>query len=154
MTAQTTEALWLSDQEQASWRAFLEGTARLSEALNKDLEIDSELSLNEYEVLVRLSESPTDSLRMSQLADSLAHSRSRITHTVRRMEERGLVVRESCAVDGRGVNCTLTDTGRAHLVEAAPSHVRSVRRHLVDVLTPQQLKNLGEAMQRVADACR
>ena len=154
MMMEDTEVRWLTDEQQASWRAFLEGTARLSETLNRDLENDSDLSLNEYEVLVRLSESPQRTLRMSQLADNLAHSRSRVTHTIRRMEERGLVVRESCVADGRGVNCALTEAGHAALVAAAPSHVTSVRRHLVDVLTHEQLEVLGEAMERVSLACR
>lgn len=154
MATQTTDVEWLSDDEQTAWRAYLEGTSRLIEALNKDLENDSDLSLNEYEVLVRLSESPRRTMRMSRLAENLAHSRSRVTHTIRRMEERGLVVRESSAVDGRGVDCRLTDTGYQALVSAAPGHVRSVRRHLVDALTPEQMVVLGEAMERIVQACR
>lgn len=154
MATETTEIPWLSDEQQVSWRAFLEGSSRLSEALNRDLEGDSALSLNEYEVLVRLSENSSWTMRMSHLADSLAHSRSRVTHAVRRLEERGLVNRESCVIDGRGINAILTDAGYAVLVAAAPNHVRSVRRHLVDVLTPDQLAVLGEAMELVAQACR
>lgn len=154
MATQKTGGPWLSDDQQVSWRAYLEGSARLVEALNRDLERDSELSLNEYEVLVRLSENPSRTMRMSHLADSLAHSRSRVTHTVRRLEERGFVNRVSCVIDGRGINAVLTDAGYAFLVGAAPHHVRSVRRHLVDVLTSEQLAVLGEAMGAVAQACR
>ena len=154
MSTETREIPWLSDDQQVSWRAYLEGSSRLSEALNRDLERDSELSLNEYEVLVRLSENPSWTMRMSHLADSLAHSRSRVTHTVRRLEERGLVSRVSCVADGRGVNAVLTDAGYAVLVDAAPNHVRSVHQHLIDVLTPEQLTVLGEAMERVSQACR
>lgn len=154
MATETTEIPWLSDDQQVSWRAYLEGSSRLVEALNRDLEKDSDLSLNEYEVLVRLSENASWTMRMSHLADSLAHSRSRVTHTVRRLEERGLVDRVSCVADGRGVNAVLTDAGYSVLVDAAPSHVRSVHRHLVDVLTPEQLTVLGEAMERVSQACR
>lgn len=154
MATETSEVPWLSDEQQVSWRAFLEGAARLTEALNRDLEGDSGLSLNEYEVLVQLSENSSWTMRMSHLADGLAHSRSRVTHTVRRLEERGLVARESCAIDGRGVNAVLTDAGYAVLVDAAPKHVSSVRRHLIDVLTEEQLVVLGAAMVRVAEACR
>ena len=154
MSTDTTEVPWLSDDQQVSWRAYLEGSSRLVEALNRDLERDSALSLNEYEVLVRLSENPSWTMRMSHLADSLAHSRSRVTHTVRRLEERGLVDRVSCVADGRGVNAVLTDAGYAVLVDAAPNHVRSVHQHLVDVLTAEQLTVLGEAMERVSQACR
>lgn len=145
---------WLDDEQQVSWRSFLEGSARLTEALNRDLDAESRLSLHEYEVLVRLSENPERTLRMSALADTLAHSRSRVTHTVRRLEDRGLVRRQACLDDGRGVDCVLTDAGMATLAEAAPHHVRSVRRHMVDVLTPEQLRVLGEAMSLVAGACR
>ena len=145
---------WLDTTQQQQWRALLTGTSALFAALNHDLETGTDLTLNEYEVLVRLSEEPNRTLRMSALAEELVHSRSRVTHTIRRMEERGLVVRESCIADGRGVNCTLTDAGEAALVAAAPRHVTSVRRHLVDVLTPEQLVVLGEAMERVSLACR
>lgn len=153
MSSRSEQVPWLGAQQQASWRAFLEGSARLTEALNRDLDAESGLSLHEYEVLVRLSENGR-TLRMSALADSLSHSRSRVTHTVRRLEERGLVLRTACPADGRGVNCLLTDEGMETLREAAPHHVRSVRRHMVDVLTASQLRVLGEAMTLVAGASR
>ena len=147
-------ARWLDDTEQATWRAYLEGSTRLAEALTRQLETDHGLTLGEYAVLVRLDESPERTLRMSELADSLAHSRSRITHTVRRLESRDLVRRVACQADGRGVNCELTDAGRAALVAAAPSHVASVRRHLVDLLEPAEAALLTEIMRRVAAAAR
>jgi DNA-binding MarR family transcriptional regulator len=143
---------WLSLEQQEHWRAYLVGTARLTEALGRQLERDSGLSLSEYEVLVRLSEAPGRTLRMSLLADELAHSRSRITHTVRRLEAGGLVERQACEADGRGVNCTMTDAGYARLESAAPGHVQAVRTHLVDVLTDDQLRALGDAMGAVREA--
>ena len=146
------ETRWLSTEQQEHWRAFLVGSARLNDALGRQLERDSGLSLGEYEVLVRLSEAPEHTLRVSLLADELAHSRSRITHTVRRLEAGGLVARQACEADGRGVNCTMTDVGFARLAAAAPGHVRAVRAHLVDVLTDEQLRALGEAMAAVRDA--
>jgi DNA-binding MarR family transcriptional regulator len=109
----SSEVRWLTTEQQEHWRAFLVGTARLNDALGRQLEHDSDLSLSEYEVLVRLSEAPDRTLRMSLLADELAHSRSRVTHTVRRLESAGLVRRRACAGDGRGVNCTMTDEGYA-----------------------------------------
>lgn len=154
MTSDGGHVPWLDDEQQGSWRAFLEGSSRLMEALGRDLDRESGLSLHEYEVLVRLSENPGRTLRMSALADSLAHSRSRVTHTVRRLEERGLVQRQACPVDGRGVDCHLTDDGMVTLAEAAPHHVRSVRHRMVDVLTAEQLRVLGQAMALVAGACR
>jgi DNA-binding MarR family transcriptional regulator len=146
------EVRWLTAEQQEHWRAFLVGTARLNDALGRQLEHDSDLSLSEYEVLVRLSEAPDRTLRMSLLADELAHSRSRVTHTVRRLESSGLVERRACAGDGRGVNCTMTDQGFARLEAAAPGHVGAVRTNLVDVLTDDQLRALGEAMAAVRDA--
>lgn len=152
MSASTQEDVrWLTADQQKSWRAYLTGSALLAEALSRQLEADSGLSLSEYEVLVRLSESEDRTQRMSELATSLVHSRSRLTHTVGRLERRGLVRRETCAADGRGVNCVLTDVGFEALREAAPGHVRAVRAALVDVLTGEQLSALGAVMRAVAE---
>ncbi len=145
---------WLDEDQQHSWRAYRDGTARLMDALGHALEEETGLSLAEYEVLVRLSEAPGRTLRMSELAGELAHSRSRLTHTIRRMEQSGLVERAPCLQDARGVNCTLTDAGWRRLVDAAPAHVDSVRRHLVDVLSADQLAALGDAMGTVGAALR
>lgn len=145
---------WLTPEQQVWWRSYLLGSARLTEALGRQLEQDSGLSLSEYEVLVRLSEAGDRSVRMAELAASLVHSRSRLTHTVNRLERRGLVERRPCAADGRGINAVLTEQGWHTLVAAAPGHVRAVREHLVDRLTGDQLRALGEAMARVApDIC-
>ncbi|HMO10958.1 MAG TPA: helix-turn-helix domain-containing protein [Actinotalea sp.] len=137
-------------EQQRHWRAYLLGAARLTEALSRQLEHDSGLSLSEYEVMVRLSEAPDRTVRMAELAASLVHSRSRLTHTVSRMEQRGLVERRACLADGRGINAVLTEAGWAALVAAAPGHVRAVREHLVDRLTDTQLRALGEAMAAAA----
>ena len=150
MTSDTsTEVHWLTAEQQTQWRSFRGGAARLFAALEHELEQQTGLSTHEYEVLVRLSETPDRTLRMAQLADNLAHSRSRLTHTIRRMEEQGLVSRLPCVEDARGVNCTMTEKGWQVLVAAAPSHVQSVRDHLVDVLTPEQFAALGDAMETV-----
>lgn len=152
MTSTVDQVQWLDDNEQGWWRAYRDGTARLLDVLGHELERDTGLSLGEYEVLVRLSEAPERTLRMSELAGELAHSRSRLTHTIRRMETAGLVERTPCLQDARGVNCTMTPIGYERLVQAAPSHVMSVRAHLVDVLTPEQMRALGEAMSAVGAA--
>lgn len=145
---------WLDADQQQLWRAYLEGTVRFVEAMSREHEERSTVSLNEYELLVRLSESPDHTLRMSALAEGLARSRSRVTHTVARMEARGLVRRSASTGDRRGVNCVMTEEGQRTLVEAAPAHVAAVRRFMVDVLTPEQFRALGEAMSVVARACR
>jgi DNA-binding MarR family transcriptional regulator len=143
---------WLDAGEQRAWRNYLRGNAALQDAINHDLEQSAGLSLSEYEVLVRLSEAEGRTLRMSVLAEELVHSRSRLTHTIRRMEEAGLVERATCAEDRRGVNAILTEAGHARLVAAAPGHVESVRARMVDRLTPEQMRQLGEIMAVFVDA--
>ena len=112
---------WLDADQQQAWRAYLVGTTLLMERLDRDLRENHDLSLPEYEILVRLSEAPERMLRMAELADAVKNSRSRITHTIARMEREGLVERRQCAADGRGVLAILTDKGYAMLVDAAPS---------------------------------
>ncbi|WP_149203993.1 MarR family winged helix-turn-helix transcriptional regulator [Actinotalea subterranea] len=141
---------WLTESQQRSWRAYLNGSARLTEALTRQLDQEAQLSLSEYEILVRLSETPGRILRMSELASSLVHSRSRLTHTINRLQARGLVSRQANPEDGRGVDCVMTDEGFALLRDAAPGHVRAVRANLVDVLTDTELEVLGRAMDRIA----
>ncbi|AHU90200.1 MarR family transcriptional regulator [Trueperella pyogenes] len=140
---------WLNHSEQVAWRAFLTGQARILEAINQDMVNDSGLTLNEYEVLVRLSESPDRMLRMSTLADNLVHSRSRLTHTVKRLEEIGYVCRTRCPQDRRGIICQLTDKGYAKLEKAAPMHVESVRRNMVSRFTTEEFLALGELFTRI-----
>jgi DNA-binding MarR family transcriptional regulator len=90
-------------------------------------------------------------MRMAQLADALAHSRSRVTHTVARMQNAGLVERSASPEDGRGIVCTLTDRGYDLLVEAAPVHVHGVRDYLVDLSSREDFAALGRVMNAVAD---
>lgn len=146
------EPRWLTAEQQRDWRATIVGASFLMRALTADLETASELSMAEYELLVRLSEAPEHRVRMSELADSVAHSRSRVTHTVARLESAGLVARRPAAKDGRGVEAALTERGMRRLEEAAPGHVASVRARLVDVLSAQQLRDLGGAMRAVLEA--
>lgn len=137
---------WLSIDQQRSWRLFLRASAQVLEDINHDLGTRDGLSLSEYEVLVRLSESPGWVRRMSSLAEDLVYSRSRLTHTVRRLEQDGYVERSSTSEDRRGVNARLTDAGHARLKQAAPGHVEAVRLRLVDRLTDEQMHTLGEIM--------
>jgi DNA-binding MarR family transcriptional regulator len=143
---------WLDRNQQRAWRAYLVGTTLLMERLDRDLRENHDLSLPEYEILVRLSEAPEHRLRMAELADSVKNSRSRITHTIARMERAGLVHRRQCASDGRGVFAMLTEKGQALLVEAAPCHVESVRNSMIDVIAPEDLMAVGRAFRAVADA--
>jgi DNA-binding MarR family transcriptional regulator len=145
---------WLDPDEQAVWRAFLDVSRLLFEQLNRQLSDEAGMSLAEYEILVQLSEAPDRRLRMSELADRVVSSRSRITHTVGRMEERGLVTREACADDGRGVLCVLTDAGFARLEAAAPGHVETVRTIMFDPLDPPDVERLGAALTKVREKLR
>jgi DNA-binding MarR family transcriptional regulator len=145
---------WLDPDEQAVWRAFLDVSRLLFEQLNRQLSDEAGMSLAEYEILVQLSEAPDRRLRMSELADRVVSSRSRITHTVGRMEERGLVYREACEDDGRGVLCVLTDAGFARLEGAAPGHVETVRTIMFDPLDPADAENLGAALTKVREKLR
>ncbi len=142
---------WLDAEEQHAWRALLVATTLLFDRLDAEMRAAFGLSLAEYEILVRLSESEGRALRMAQLADSLRHSRSRVTHTVSRMEHEGLVLRERSGDDGRGIRAVLTDQGMALLVEAAPVHVAGVRAHLVDLVPRGDFATMGRVMDAVTD---
>ncbi|WP_280267473.1 MarR family winged helix-turn-helix transcriptional regulator [Nocardia wallacei] len=143
------EPRWLSSAQQRAWRAYMDGGQRLLAELNRQLQRDSDLSLAEYRILVLLSEAPDHSLRMSDLADGVLSSRSRLTHQVRRMEEQGMVRRTSAEEDGRGVRAHLTEEGMRRLRAAAPGHVNAVRRDFIDLLTPTQLAVIGEVFDQV-----
>ncbi len=143
---------WLDADQQGSWRAFVVGITLLLDRLDADLQHDFDLSLTEYEILVRLSERPDRQMRMAQLADALAHSRSRVTHTVTRMEKAGLVHRTSSPEDGRGIVCRLTDQGYDLLVSAAHVHVTGVRDYLVDLADRDDFAAFGRVMNAVTDA--
>ena len=151
MTVDSSHVAWLDRQQQRSWRAFLVGTTLLMDRLDRDLREQHRLSLPEYEILVRLAEAEGHRMRMAMLADSVSHSRSRVTHTVSRMETAGLVVRDSCISDGRGVEAVLTDQGRSALERAAPTHVAGVRQFLVDLVDDDDFEAVGRMFDAVTD---
>jgi DNA-binding MarR family transcriptional regulator len=143
------EVRWLTDEEQGVWRAYLDVMRLVLDRMQRQLVEDSDMTSGEYEVLVQLSEVPERRLRMSDLADRIVNSRSRLTHTIGRMEGRGLVRREPCVEDGRGVLCILTDSGYERMVQAAPGHVEAVRSALFDPLEFEDVRALGVAMSKV-----
>jgi DNA-binding MarR family transcriptional regulator len=145
-----SRARWLSAEEQSAWRAFLAATQTLFSAVEGQLQRESGIPHGYYEILVRLSEAPDRSLRMSQLAEASVSSKSRLSHAVARLEERGWVERLDCPTDRRGQVARLTDTGFAALAGAAPSHVEQVRRALFDVLTAEQVAQLDAISAAIA----
>lgn len=146
----TDEVRWLSPTEQTTWRAYLRGQRLVETALDRDLQAHG-VSLSEYEILSMLSEQPGRRQRMSELAALVVQSRSRLTHTAKRLETRGWVERCPAPGDGRGVDLVLTEAGARRLEELAPIHVEGVRRHWLDALSPDLVVALGEAMARVRD---
>ena len=140
---------WLTAEEQANWRSVVALLIRLPAAIEAELQRDAGISQFEYLVLSGLSEAPNRTLRMSDLAAMASGSLSRLSHVVSRLEARGWVRREACPGDGRFINAVLTDEGWAKVVATAPGHVAAVRRLLVDVLTPQQLRVLGAISDEV-----
>jgi len=142
---------WLNRSEQHAWRAYLVGTTLLMDRLDRDLRDKHDLSLPEYEILVRLSEADSHRMRMAVLADSVSHSRSRVTHTISRLERAGLVSRSSCASDRRGVEACLTDAGMAAIERAAPDHVRGVREFLLDLADDEDFAAVGRVFDAVTD---
>ena len=135
----------------AIWRAWLRVGSRLPAALNRQLQRDSELSLQDFDVLVQLTDVDEGRVRVSALAAALGWERSRLSHHVSRMERRGLVAREECDDDGRGAFVVLTPAGRAAIERAAPGHVRTVRSLVFDALAPAEVDALGEALAAVLD---
>lgn len=138
----------------AAWLAFLEVSHRLDRAVEQQLKRDADLSHAQYEILSRLESAPGGQLRMSELADVIIVSRSGVTYQVTQLERAGLVRREKCPSDERGVLAVLTGAGRAALSRAAPGHVQVVRRYLIDALTPAQRTALAEGFAAARDRLR
>lgn len=143
------EPRWLDADEQRTWRAFFGATQLLFDRLDRELQRDAGMPHAYYEILVWLSEAPDRALRMSDLARRTRSSRSRLSHAVARLEERGWICRRDCDSDKRGQIAVLTDAGFAALAAAAPGHVEGVRTHLLDPLSPEQIGQLREISERI-----
>jgi DNA-binding MarR family transcriptional regulator len=149
--ASRNEVRWLTSDQQKAWRAYIMGTELLQHQLDRELREEHDISFSEYEILVRLSEAEGGRMRMAILADAMSHSRSRVTHTIARMERAKLVLREASRADGRGVEAVMTPQGRQVLAEAAPTHVRGVRQHFVDLASKADFAALGRIFDEVSD---
>ena len=140
---------WLAKDELASWLAIVRMLTWLPWSIDQQLRRDSDLSMVEYQVLAALSNSEGWTVRMSALAQLTNASLSRLSHIVKRLEARGLVYREPDEADGRFTNAILTDNGFRAIATAAPAHVEHVRSIVIDVLTPEQLRLMGRAAERI-----
>jgi DNA-binding MarR family transcriptional regulator len=140
---------WLTAAELDSWLSVVRLMTWLPWSIDQQLRRDSDLSMLEYQVLAMLSDCPGRTMRMSSLAGRTNASLSRLSHLFTRLERRGLVRREPDSADGRFTNAILTEEGYRALVKAAPGHVAHVRSLVVDVLSPEQLRRLGLAADRI-----
>jgi DNA-binding MarR family transcriptional regulator len=145
----TAEPRWLDEGEMRAWRALIGTTADLLAVLDNELQAAHGLSLADYEVLVRISEAPGGTVRMTDLANGLHLSPSGITRRIDGLVRAGLVERTRCPTDRRGANAVLTDAGRKVLEGAAPTHLEGVRAHFIDRLSERQLTNLAAALANV-----
>ena len=137
---------WLDPAEMKAWLAFLEVSHLLERAIEQQLRQDAGLSHAQYEILSRLEAADGGALRMSELADVIVVSRSGLTYQITQLEKAGLVRREKCPSDERGILAILTPAGRDALTRAAPGHLRVVRENLIDALTPAQREALAEGL--------
>ena len=145
----TGDAPWLNEEEHRAFDSFVNLARNLFTALSMDLQQVSGLSSADYEVLVNLTARPDGRIRPTELAAAMRWDSSRLSHHIRRMESRGLVARERFAEDRRGALITLTPAGRSAIEQAAPGHVRAVRRLVVDALTPAELRQLTALSEKL-----
>jgi len=145
---------WLDGRQQHVWQAYLKMNQHLYSVLEQELVRDSGLSASDYMVLHPLSQAPDGLLRARELCAEIGWDRSRLSHHISRMEKRGLVKREECVEDGRGLMVRLTKTGRKAIEGAAPQHVENVQRYFFDLLSKDELATLAVVFERVLDNVR
>jgi DNA-binding MarR family transcriptional regulator len=145
----TDEVRWLDQAEMTAWLRLIAVAERLPGLLDSQLRRDSGLTHYEYQVLAMLSDAPGRTLRMTQLGLQTNATLPRLSHVVRRLEDRGLVARAEAPEDRRASNAHLTDSGFAVLEAAAPGHVATVRELVLDPLTRTQLVALADALGAV-----
>jgi DNA-binding MarR family transcriptional regulator len=144
-----TRTKWLDESEMRAWLGYRRMYLLLNAQVSRDLARDSGLSDPDYDVLSNLSAAPDHRRRLTELAARMLWSQSRLSHHISRMQRRGLVIREECESDGRGSVVALTDEGERTLKDAAPFHVASVRKHIIDLLSPSQIDALGDISETV-----
>ncbi len=140
---------WLDPNEERAWRGYRRLFTLLEARLARDLAEDADLSMADYTVLSNLAEAKGRRWRVSELAERMQWSQSRLSHQIKRMEQRGLVARQQAAEDGRGAVVVLTKQGLRTTAAATPGHMEAVRKHMIDLLDPEQLATLGDVAERV-----
>jgi DNA-binding MarR family transcriptional regulator len=145
---------WLDDEEMRIWRGFVEACGRVAHELEQALKQNADMTHDDYEVLVLLSEAPAHRMRMTELSQRLVHSQSRLTQRVDRLVKRGWVGREQCPEDRRGVHAVITPEGMTQIETAAPGHVRDVREFLIDLIEPGERPIVADVLERVATHAR
>ncbi|MDX3248933.1 MULTISPECIES: MarR family winged helix-turn-helix transcriptional regulator [unclassified Streptomyces] len=148
----STTPRWLNADERRAWLAYVDFSTLLADHLNRQLRRDAGMTHADYSVLAYLSMAPDSTLGMSELAERLKITRSRLTHAVNRLREVGLVDRREDPADGRGQLAFLTGEGKALLEKVAPGHVEAVRRVVFDVLTPEQVRQFAEIGEAISQA--
>jgi DNA-binding MarR family transcriptional regulator len=142
---------WLDEKQLDAWLRFAGVLVMLPAELDTEMQHRAGITQFEYAVLAGLSESPGRTMRISSLAQYARGSLSRLSHLIKRLEQRGWVRRELDPADGRYTNAILTDAGYAKVVATAPGQLEVVRRLVVDALTPAQLRQLGEISARLIE---
>ncbi len=150
-TSTSNPPRWLDAREQAAWRGLLDMHAQLTARLNREMQEHSGISITDFAVLVRLSEHEAGRMRVLELARALGWEKSRLSHQLSRMQQRGLVERSNCSEDRRGAFIVLTAHGRDTVGAAAPEHVNAVRRYLFDELSSDQVDALAAISYRVRE---
>ena len=149
-----TETRWLDEQEMLIWRAFLYCSSGVLRHLGTSIKAASGLTLDDYEVLVHLSEADDRRMRMTELSERLLNSQSRLTQRIDRLVERGLVRREKCPEDRRGMFACLSDQGMRTIEGLAPIHLDDVRHWLIDLIEPGEREVVAAVLERVAEVAR
>lgn len=149
-----TNPQWLTAEEMRAWMAFLETSHLLQRRIDRQLRSAGGLTQPQYELLARLAEAPGRRRRMSELAELLVTSASGVTYQVDQLVKAGLVAREACPDDDRGVVAAITDAGAQRLRQAAPGHVSVVRDYLIDRIRPAELPDFIAVLERARDGLR
>ena len=148
----TSTPRWLNAEERSSWFAYIDASTLLDDYLDRQLRQDIGITHADYSLLTRLQSAPEHALGMSELAEQMKITRSRLTHAVTRLENAGYVARREHPTDRRGQLAVLTPTGRELVERAAPGHVEAVRHAVFDALTPDQARQLGEISAAITAA--